>query len=160
MITPALILNWFFQTLVAFVSTIAFAIIFHSPKREYIWAGFSGAAGWLTYILCTHFGLGIASSSFLATLALTFLSRLFAILRKNPVTVYLICGIFPLVPGTRIYYTGYYFFMGDNSKALSMGLESIKVAIAIALGIGIVFALPWQLFAPHRAKNGNSKEGA
>ena len=150
MIDLPLILNWLFQTLVAFLSTIAFSIIFHTPRREYLWTGFTGGVGWLVFLLCEHFGWGVVVASFFATVALAWTARLFAILRRTPVTVYLICGIFPLVPGAGIYYTGYHFFMSDNSLGLAKGLETIKIAIAIALGIGIVLSLPWQLFTLKR----------
>ena len=150
MINLPLIFNWLFQTLVAFVSTIAFSIIFHTPRREYLWTGFTGGVGWLVFILCEHLGCGVVMASFFATVALAWMARLFALLRRTPVTVYLICGIFPLVPGAGIYYTGYHFFMRDNVLGLTKGLETIKIAIAIALGIGIVLSLPWQLFAFRR----------
>lgn len=135
------------QTAVAFVSTIAFAIIFHTPRREWIFTGFTGGAGWLVYLVATDMGCGAVAASFLATIALTWLSRVFSFQRKAPVTVFLICGIFPLVPGAGIYYTGYNFFMGSNAQALDKGLETIKIAVAIALGIGIVLSLPQALFS-------------
>lgn len=159
-----LLLNWLLQTAVAFVATIAFAIIFHTPKKEWIAAGITGGIGWLMYLVAMHFGCGVVAASFFATVALTWLSRIFAIARKTPVTVYLICGIFPLVPGAGIYYTGYHFFMSDNAQALHKGLETIKIAIAIALGIGIVLSLPRFLFAfrrkeaPHAPAPGDSRE--
>lgn len=92
-------------------------------------------------------------ASFFATLALAWLSRVFSFSRKAPVTVFLICGIFPLVPGAGIYYTGYYFFMGSNAQALDKGLETIKIAVAIALGIGIVLSMPQFFFTFKRKKN-------
>ncbi len=144
-------LTCLFQSIAAFVATIAFAIIFHTPKKELVWTGFTGGAGWLVYLLAIHFGCGVVAASFLATVALVWLSRIFSFARKTPVTVYLICGIFPLVPGAGIYYTGYHFFMSDNAQALSKGLETIKIAIAIALGIGIVMSLPRILFTFRRS---------
>lgn len=155
MIELPTILNWLFQTAVAFVSTIAFAIIFHTPRREYLFCGITGGLGWLVYLICMHLNSGVVAASFFATVALTWASRSFAFWRKTPVTVFLITGIFPLVPGAGIYYTGYHFFMSDNSQALVKGLETIKIAIAIALGIGIVLSLPAFLFTFHRTpKNG------
>ena len=47
-----------------------------------------------------------------------------------------------MVPGAGIYYTGYHVFMSDNTLALAKGMETIKIAVAIALGIGIVLSLP------------------
>lgn len=148
----SLILNWAFQTLVAFVATIAFAVIFHTPHREYILTGIVGAVGWLVYLISIYYGFTTVGASFLATVALAWLSRIFSFAHKAPVTVYLICGIFPIVPGAGIYYTGYHFFMGNNSLGMSKGLETIKIAIAIALGIGIVLSLPRCLFTLKRQK--------
>lgn len=58
----------------------------------------------------------------------------------------LVCGIFPLVPGAAIYYTAYNFFMGQEALALQYGMDTIKMAIAIGLGIGAAYSLPGHLF--------------
>ena len=152
MIDLTTLLHWGFQTIVAFVSTIAFAIIFHTPKKEYLFCGITGGVGWLVYLICVGMGWGVVAGSFLATVALAWFSRIFAFRRKAPVTVFLITGIFPLVPGAGIYYTGYHLFMGDNFLALDKGLETVKIAIAIALGIGIVLSLPSILFTFRRPR--------
>jgi uncharacterized membrane protein YjjB (DUF3815 family) len=136
--------NGVLQVLVAFISTIAFAVIFHAPKKELFYTGLTGGAGWLVYLLAQGLGSGTVAASFLATLALAWLSRVFSFARRAP--VFLICGIFPLVPGAGIYYTGYNFFMGNDAMALEKGLETIKIAVAIALGTGIVQSLPPFLF--------------
>ena len=114
MINVSLLLYWLLQMGVAFLSTITFAIIFHTPRKEWLCCGFTGAVGWLVYVVCVHFGLDVATASFFATLALAWFARVFAFWRKAPVTVFLITGIFPLVPGAGIYYTGYHLFMSDN----------------------------------------------
>ena len=121
MINVSLLLYWLLQMGVAFLSTITFAIIFHTPRKEWLCCGFTGAVGWLVYVVCVHFGLDVATASFFATLALAWFARVFAFWRKAPVTVFLITGIFPLVPGAGIYYTGYHLFMSDNSLALDKG---------------------------------------
>ena len=150
MISWSVLLNWLFQTGVAFIATIAFAIIFHTPRKEYVFAGITGGAGWLVYLASMSFGADTVIASFFASVALAWLSRIFSFARREPVTIFLICGIFPIVPGAGIYYTGYHFFMSDNSLALSKGLETIKIAIAIALGIGIVLSLPRFFFTLRR----------
>ena len=144
----------------AFVATIAFAVIFHTPRKEYLCAGATGGAGWLVYLICMGLGTGVVTASFFAAVALTWLSRIFSFARREPVTIFLICGIFPIVPGAGIYYTGYHFFMSDNSLALSKGLETIKIAVAIALGIGIVLSLPRFLFTLCRQKPASTDNGA
>ena len=66
----------------------------------------------------------------------------FAILLKTPVTVFLLTGIFPLVPGAGIYYTAYYFIQGENALSLANGISTFKVAVALAVGIALVLGLP------------------
>ena len=85
-------------------------------------------------------------ASFAATLILTALSRCFAVWRRTPITIFLICGIFPLVPGAGIYYTAYYFIVGDNAMAAAKGTETLKIAVAITLGIVLILSLPQKIF--------------
>lgn len=55
-----------------------------------------------------QFDMGVVFPSLIATLCLTIMARIFAAARSMPVTVYLLSGIFPLVPGAGIFYTAYY----------------------------------------------------
>ena len=57
-------------------------------------------------------------------------------------TIFLLPGIFPLVPGAGIYYTAYYFLQGEQELFASKGGETFKVALALALGIALVCSLP------------------
>lgn len=157
--TPTVLLDWAIQTAIAFISTIAFAIIFHTPKKQYVFAGLVGAFGWLIYIVYVHFTADTVFASFFAALGLTYLGRIFSFLRRAPLPVFLISGIFPIVPGAGIYYTGYHIFMNDNAAAMSTGLETIKIAIAIALGIGIVISLPRFFFTFRKASASARQKG-
>ena len=148
--TPEAVFDWAIQTAVAFVSTIAFAIIFHTPREQYVCAGLVGAFGWLIYIVYVYFTGDVVFASFFAALGLTYLARVFSFARKAPLPVFLIAGIFTVVPGAGIYYTGYHIFMNNNAEAMSKGVETIKIAIAIALGIGIVVSLPRFFFTLRR----------
>ena len=143
-------LEWIAQVLSAAVGTAAFALLFSVPPNCYLRCGVIGGLGWLCYLALDRLGLGTIVSIFAATALVVFCSRYSAVRRRCPVTLFLIPGIFPLVPGAGIYYTGYHLFMSDNSLALDKGLETIKIAVAIALGIGIVLSLPPFLFAPRK----------
>ena len=61
---------------------------------------------------------------------------------RAPVTVFLLTGIFPLVPGAGIYYSAYYFIQGDNALALANGISTFKIAVALAVGIALVLGIP------------------
>ena len=75
-----------------------------------------------------------------------FLSRLAAVLKKCPVTIFLIAGIFPLVPGAGVYWTAYYIVTDQLRLAAETGYTAVKVAVAIVLGIVFIFELPQGLF--------------
>ena len=130
----------FIQFIVSMIATLSFAVLFCAPKSELLFCGLTGAIGWIVYLICLQFDTGTVIANMIATLALTVFSRMVAALRKNPVTVYLIAGIFPLVPGAGIYYTSYYFIMNNMSEFSRYGMETIKVAGAIVLGI--IFGFP------------------
>lgn len=131
------------QFVLAMLATISFAIAFQVPRRHHMACGLVGAVGWIVYVLCnTLLGLSAPVSTLIAVLPLTALARLFSITHRAPVTLFLLSGIFPLVPGAGIYYTAYYFIRNDQRLCTNKGIETIKVAIAIALGIAIVCSIP------------------
>ena len=130
------------QFLLAGTGTLSFAILFACPRRSLPTCALVGAVGWFVYELCVMLGLDTAAASLLAVIPLTLLTRVFAITLKMPVTVFLLSGIFPLVPGAGIYYTAYYFIQGNNALALANGISTFKIAVALAIGIALVLGLP------------------
>ena len=81
-----------------------------------------------------------------AAVVVVFLSRLAAVAKECPVTIFLISGIFPLVPGAGVYWTVYYIVTDELSLAVQNGYMAVKTAVAIVLGIVFVFELPQGLF--------------
>ena len=133
------------QTAVSFVATVSFAILFQVPREQYVYSGLCGAAGWLCYLLVMQNYPSPAVASFAAVVVLTVMSRIFAVRRKTPVTIFLICGIFPLVPGAGI---------GNNQMAVAKGVETIKIAVAIALAVVFTFSLPTPVFRFAKSRKG------
>ena len=117
------------QFFIAGAGTLSFAVLFGCPRKSLPFCGLVGAVGWFVYELAVMLGADSAAASLLAVIPLTLLTRVFAIVLKMPVTVFLLSGIFPLVPGAGIYYTAYYFIQGNNALALSNGISTFKVAI-------------------------------
>ena len=135
----------FFEFLTAFVGTIAFALLFQVPKEYYVNCGLAGGCGWICYKLLLA-GCGLFGSTFFATVLVVFLSRLSAVRRHCPVTIFLVAGIFPLVLGAGIYWTAYYVVTDQLAKASDRGFQTLKIAVAIVLGILFVFEFPQKWF--------------
>ncbi len=134
------ILNNILSVILCFVGSSCFALIFQCPKKQLFYAGFVGMFGWAIYLIFKDFG--VETASFFASVGLSLLSRIFAYIRKSPIIIFLITGIFPLVPGAGIYSTGYNLFMGSMEEAVVIGFQTLAVAVAIALGMGIALSLP------------------
>lgn len=134
------------QFIVCFFATLSFAILFSAPKRQLIFCGLTGAAGWMVYLLIMNTNLGFGVANLAASFTLTLMARIFAALERHPVTVYLLAGIFPLVPGAGIYYTSYYFIMHEMEQFASKGAETIIIAGSIVFGIVFGFSLPQRIF--------------
>ena len=90
------------QFFLAGAGTLSFAVLFACPKRTLPCCALVGAVGWFVYELAVMLGADSAAASLLAVIPLTLLTRVFAIVLKMPVTVFLLSGIFPLVPGAGI----------------------------------------------------------
>lgn len=133
------------QVFAAMMGTIAFSLLFGVPRKYYIWCGLIGGAGWAVYVLASGYVSG-AGTSFAATVVVIFLSRAAAVVNRCPVTIFLISGIFPLVPGAGIYWTVYYLVTEQLGLAVYTGYEAVKAAVAIVLGIVFVFELPQGVF--------------
>ena len=89
----------------SFVAIIAFSVLLETPGK-YLWqTGVVGAIGGGVYLLCTHRGVDVVPASFFSALAIAFMAHLFARIFKAPVTVFLIAGILPTVPGAGIAYS-------------------------------------------------------
>lgn len=134
------------QIVVSMAATIAFAVLFHVPRSEYLLCGINGAIGWMVYLLCVSMGTGGVIASIWAALVLTLIARILSAIRKMPSTVFLITGIFTLVPGSGIYYTSYYLIMNDLEQCAAKGMETFKIAGAIVLGIIFGLMLPQSWF--------------
>ena len=128
------------------LGTVAFALLFGVPKEYYLSCGLIGAAGWLVYSLLLLFGAGATFSIFIATVTVVLFSRFAAVHKKCPATVFLITGIFPLLPGAKIYWAAYYLVTNQLSDFQSNGFAAIKAMVAIVLGIIFVFELPHNFF--------------
>ena len=128
------------------VATIGFALIFGVPSKYYSYCGLIGGAGWLIYQVSLIRGMGETAAVFVATLGVILLSRRFAVRKRCPVTIFLISGIIPLVPGAGIYWAAYYIVTDQLGLAAESGFEAVKAVAAIVLGIVFVFELPQKIF--------------
>jgi len=136
-----------FQILAAFVGTIGFAVLFGVPSRCWLNTGVTGASGWLLYLVLVRFTtLGIPLATFVAAVGVAVISRIFARTMRTPGTVFVITGIFPMVPGGGLFWMTYFTVSGQLGQAMSAGFLAVKITIAIVLAVVVVNEIPSRLF--------------
>lgn len=130
---------WPIQLAVAFIGTLGFSALFGAPRRTYLACGLTGMAGWAAYLALCKTGLPLAA--FAGGVTVSVLSFLLARLQRCPATVFLVCGIIPLVPGGGIFWTAYHIVANHLRQAATTGFMALKITGAIAGAIILVSAL-------------------
>mgnify|MGYP003590123889 CR=1 FL=1 len=124
------------QIVAAFLATVCFSIMFNTAKNQLIYSGIIGAIGWGVYLICYEtYALSIVFSTFFAAMVVNILSHMTCRIRKAPVTVFLVAGIIPLVPGITFYQSIYYLTTEQYDLSLSTGILTFQIAGVIALSV-------------------------
>lgn len=129
------------SSLYAFFSSLGFGIIFNIRGKMLIIASFGGALGWFTYLLSGKLQPSLVFSLFLASMVVSIYSEVMARIYKNPVTIFVICAIIPLVPGGGMYFATLEAVKGNLNVALVQGVHTLFSAGAIAFGIVFVSSI-------------------
>lgn len=135
----------------SYCAVVALCIIFCVPKKYLNLSGIVGAIGWLIYTWTNKHTVNEMLSMFLAALVVSVMSHIFARWRKAPVTLFLIPGILPLVPGIGMYRIVYYFMSTDseNHMASYYFVYTLQMAGMIAIAIFITDTF-FKAFSHHK----------
>lgn len=129
------------QTAGAFLAVISFSLILELPKKYVILAGSIGAAGWLVYLLVDAAAGSVITAAFLSTLLVALASHISARIFKAPVTVFLVAGILPSVPGASIYRSVSYVISNNPELSSYYLLQTLQISGAIAMAVFIMDSL-------------------
>lgn len=127
----------FIQAVFGFLSAMTFSYIFRVPANQHLLCGLVGGLGW-TIFLGAQDNWGEIGGIFLAGMAVSLCSELLARKRKQPVVIYLIPGVIPLVPGGKAYLTMLSFLQNDYTEGIVLLVTTVFLAGAVAAGIIIV----------------------
>ena len=120
------------------VGTFGFTLLFRSNKNRVVISSLGGALTCLIYVIsCRYFEHELLQNLFPALVA-TVYAEIMARLTKAPATPILACSIIPLVPGGKLYYTTYYFVVGETESFYESIVGLLRIASGLAVGIIIV----------------------
>lgn len=135
----------FEQTLVAFLASLGFGIIFNIKGKKLIFAAIGGGLSWFFYLYLTTISISAILSLFISSVIFSIYSEICARYLKTPVTTLIICALITLVPGAGMYYTMYQTITGNISGAVALGLNTLASAGALALGVIFVSTITKQV---------------
>lgn len=124
------------EVLLAFIIAFVFGMIFQVPKNTLLACGLTGAIGWLSFMIVDSWQTTLMATLF-AAITVGVCGEIFARVYKTPVTVFVIVGFIPLVPGSKAYNTILLLTGGEFGAGMELGLQTIFTACAIGLGLSI-----------------------
>lgn len=134
------------EVLAAFIAALTFSLFFNVSKNELVYSGLVGGFGWWVYLITFNLIQEVIFATFIAALVISIVSHFLARIRKNPVTIYQIGGMFPIVPGAGMYKTLYYIVNEDYTTSTYYLFETLQIAGGIAVAM-VIIAFIYNLFA-------------
>lgn len=119
----------------AFFATLGFSFFYNIRGKNIVISALCGMFAWLIYLLVASRTPSLVVPYFVAGVAVAAYSEISAFAFKCPVTVYLILGFIPLVPGLTIFRTMQSALNGDVSAFAEGLFTTMKIGGAIVLGV-------------------------
>lgn len=121
--------------------TCGFCILFKVPLKQFPACILVGAISWTAYQFCLFCDASAVLSCFIASCLVGLLSDICSRLFKEAATIFIIPGIFCLVPGAGMYYTMLSLLQHDMDGFAANGITTLSMAGAIAVGLLVTGSL-------------------
>lgn len=120
------------------IGTLGFSLLFKSNPKRTFFNALGGTITCIVYVVCCELFEHEFMQNIFPALAATAYAEIMARVLKAPATPILACSIIPLVPGGKLYYTTYYFVVGQMSLFEYTLTQTLRIAAGLAVGIIIV----------------------
>lgn len=121
----------------AFLACASYGATLQTPRFAILTTGLAGAVGWLAYLLTNRSNEATLLSTFLAALMVGLLSWGMARLQHSPVTIYILPGILPLLPGLPIYRGMLSLAQNQTVEGLLLLVQAVFLGGALAAGVAL-----------------------
>lgn len=126
------------QSIGCVIGCFGFSIVFNVHGPGGLICVLGGVLTWIVYALCIDIGLGEIGAYFWGAVFASAFSEISARIRKYPAISYLVISIFPLIPGSGVYYTMEHAVQGEMDLFISRGITTIGIAGMMAVGILLI----------------------
>ena len=118
-----------------FIGTLCYAVINNIPKRHLIFSALTGCAGYAVYLL---FSPREILGCFMGAFVIAVMGEILSRKRRDAATLFIIQGIIPLVPGSKMFKMTQCLLAQDFSAAATWGVQVLLYAGGIAMAILLV----------------------
>ena len=133
------------QLIMAGLGSLGFALLFNLRGRKLAFGTLGGFFSWGVYLMAQLLTDSSYICAFAASVALTLYAEAMARVHKTPVTVFLVTGAIPLIPGAGLYRTANCLMLRLNEQAAAEGLHTLLFAASMSAGITLT-TLIFQIF--------------
>lgn len=145
------------QILTGAVGSAAFALYVHMRPKLLPAAAFGSALGWAVYLLVYQVHPHLFICNMLAAIAIYIWCKIMARMLKIPVTIFLVPGIFPLLPGSYLYYTLLTLLNKQADAFRQNALSTISTTLGIACGVvAAAIVANWMIDITERVRRKSS----
>ena len=120
------------------IGTLGCSLLFKSNPQRTLFNATGGMITCIIYVVCCEVFDHEFMQNFFPALAATAYAEIMARLLKAPATPILACSIIPLVPGGKLYYTTYYFVVGQMGLFKYTLTQTLRIAAGLAVGIIVI----------------------
>ena len=136
------------------LGAFGFALIARIQLKHLFAATFGGLMSWTAFLLVEVPTGSLFLGSLVAAVLVYTWSELMARVEKAPVTIFLVPGILPLLPGSFLYYSMLGLLNDDVASFQYYGLTTIAVTLGIACGVvGASVVITYSLQVVNHFKN-------
>ncbi len=119
----------------SFLACLGFSLLYNIHGKNLLISSLCGTFAYAIYLIADVFFPSLVVPYFLSGFSIAIYSEVAARIFKAPVTVYLIPGIIPLVPGLTVYRTMQACLSSDLSLFGTGLFNTFKIGGAITLGL-------------------------
>ena len=130
--------NILIQLLGGASACVGFAIWFRVRGVKVLYCAIGAILSWGVYLLVYHFYASAFGATILASVVCGLYGQIMARINKTPATIFTTICLFPLIPGSSLYYAMYGLFTRNPELSYTKGIELGMVCFGIVLGFLIV----------------------
>lgn len=133
--------KWLMQFSFSFLAMLGFSITSNVRGTKLIFTSLGGALAWGSYLIILPLTSSLLLSIFLSVCIGCVYSELTARAFHVPISIFVICSIIPLVPGSGLYYSMTEYIAGNTPNAIALLGQTLLIAGTISVAIAVVSSI-------------------